>query len=357
VAGAHGLRSFRLALVVVVALALAACTGGGSADDDPIDGPRVTGERPIQFQGAGNLRLSGTFTVPAAAAGGQVPAVLFVPTLGPGDRDGPIDTGGIPDRLYLDVSAALVDRGVATFRYDLRGTGLSRMEEGQRLTLDDLVADARAAVDFLTERAEVDAGRIALAAYDQGGIVALRLAADEPRVQRVALISVPGRPVPEVLADQVRAEFGPESAAAVLDIASGLVATGSLPPVDAIPAEHRQFLLAADPAFLAQVYAADPAADAARVRVPVLVVVGSASRGVAAADAERLRAALPSDRVVVGEGLGPTLQEVVAPVLDASDPAAGSGHEHDASVLPPAQGTRDEAAVSAIVDWLAADRL
>ena len=48
--------------------------------------------------------------------------------------------------------------------------------------------------------------------YDQGGLVALRLAATDPRLKRVVLISTPGRSLLDVRAAQLQSRYGPEAA-------------------------------------------------------------------------------------------------------------------------------------------------
>lgn len=341
---------------------LAACSGGGGGGGGLDEEPLGAGEQAVQFAGDANLRLSGTFTVPAssgrgAASGGDLPAVLFVPTLGPGDRDGPIGAGGVPDRIYADLSKELVGQGFATFRYDRRGTGRSTLDPGGPgiFSLDDLVADARAGVDFLSERAGIDADRLAVVAFDDAGLVAVRMVADDARVSRIVLLSSPGRPLADVLADRVAASFGPGSAAALRELAGRLVTSTTLPPAGTIPAELRQYFTTA-PAFLAQVLAVDPAVDAARLRVPVLVVVSGVTPGVSKVDADRLAAAIgPGAEVVVTPTAGPTLQtETRTRVVDGSDPAAGTGHEHDASVIPSALSPRERPIVERILSWLGA---
>lgn len=359
-------RTGRVAAVMLaLATAVAACSGGDGGGTQAVDelleqslGP---GERAITFAGANGLQLSGTLTVPTAAANAgadaRVPVVLFVPTLGPDDdRSGPVRTGGIPDRLYLDLSNALVDQGFATFRYDRRGTARSPLEEEDGpLRFDDVVADAEAGVAFLTERAEVDPDRISVVAYDQAGLVALRVASSDSRVSRLVLLSTPGRPVVDALADEVEPVHGEASVTALRDIVGDLTANGTLPPVDDIPSELR-LLLAEDPSFLASVFRIDPAVEAAGVDVPTLVVVSGVTPGVSKVDADRLAAAIGAGaQVLVTETAGPTLQtETRTTIVDPSDPAAGSGHEHDMSEIPSPLAEREEPVVNRILSFLGA---
>lgn len=338
-------------------LAAAGCTSGGggrTASDDAIGETRGPGERPILFSGAGGLRLSGTLTVPPQAAGGKVAAVLFVPPLGPGDRDGPIQEGGVPDRLYLDLATELVVKGAAVFRYDRRGSGQSRLEDLSTLTFDDVVADVRAAVGFVAERAEVDPARITVVAYDTAGLAALREAGDDRRVARLVLLSAPGRPLVDVLGDRLRARYGAGAAGALRSVVDRLVATSTLPSLDAIPSESRQFFSPLVAPYWARAFAVDPVTDAARVKVPVLEVVSGVTPGASKLDADRLAAAIgPSAEILVTPTAGPTLQtETRTSVVDASDTAAGTGHEHDVSAIPSTSASRQAPVVARIVSFV-----
>jgi pimeloyl-ACP methyl ester carboxylesterase len=351
-----------------MALASSACSGGGGSGDtssggptttDPIDQPatQVAGERPVQVTGAGNVRLGGTLSIPAAAvqggrAGVKVPAVLFVPDLAPSDRDGLAPTGGVPDHLAAELSASFTEAGMATFRYDGRGTGQSKLEADKRLSFADLVADAKAGVDFLAQRKETAGSKLAVVGYDEGGLVALRLAATDPRVTRVLLISMPGRPVVDAQADELAASYGPDSAAGLRQAVAGMLATGRLPPLADLRSELRPLLPPQEIPLLTELYGLDPAAEAAKVKVPVLVVVGSGSKGVSRLDADRLAQAVgPSAEVVMADNAGASLLNVLPPpAVDPSDPNS-SAHEHGAAP-PAATGARDPATVDRIRSWL-----
>ena len=139
--------SRRLWRVVVVGLALtaAACSGGGGGTDPIAEGNfgNPSGEKTLQFTGAGKVRLGATLAMPTTRE--LPPGVLIVPGPGLTSRDG--RTVGAPiDNLYKDLSKAFTAAGMATFRYDRRGTGASTLEPGQQATWDDMVADAQEAV-------------------------------------------------------------------------------------------------------------------------------------------------------------------------------------------------------------------
>ncbi len=343
-----------LAAVTTLTLATACGSGdgGGTAtDDDPVGGTGQATNVIVQFAGAGGTRIAGTVDTPATSTR-PVPGVLIVPGLAPADRDGTVGNSS-PDALYKDLSAAFTGAGLATFRYDRRGAGQSRLAPELALSWDDMVTDARNALAFLGQRAEVGQSGLAVVGHDVGGVIALKLAAADPRVRSVVLVSTPGRPLVDVLADGFRTENGQESADAFRAAVANLLTTGSLPERSAIRAEHQDVFWPGSDAVLRSVFALDPLADAPAVKVPVLVTVGGASTTVTTADADRLEQALGGrTEVLAAADAGPTLQQqkVTAPgpptTVDADD-----HHIHGGGV-PPVQTTRDEAAVRRVTEFL-----
>ena len=348
-------RFSALAVLTALALVATACSDGGSSGggDDAAAPPGGTasapGERPVQFVGAGRVKLFGTFTMPETNAGQSVPGVLVVPTGGAGDRNGPQGQTGVADPLGRELADTFMRAGLATYRYDQRGTGESRIEPDVRLTLDDLVADARAALDLLAQRRETAGRDLAVVGYDHGGLVALRLAAVDDRVKRLVLVSTPGRSLADVRAAQLADRHGPESAEALRAQVASLLATRSLPPLDAMRTELRPLFPTQEAAFLAELYGLDPAVDAARVKAQTMIVVPADPTPY---DPQRLAAALPAAQVVTSAGRGATLVVSGETPEDLSDPMSAK-HEHGAGA-PVAATKRDTAVLDRMSAFLTA---
>ena len=113
-------------------------------------------EQAITFERNGTLH--GTLSIPVSASG-SYPAILLIPGSGPLDRDGNAKRQSF--NLYNQLAEFFTDNGFVTLRYDKRGIGRS---DGEfiRPSFWDLVADARAAVQFLQEHTLVDKQRIFL---------------------------------------------------------------------------------------------------------------------------------------------------------------------------------------------------
>lgn len=350
--------------VVVVAAAafgLASRHSGPAAPDDArLAAPAAEWtERQTEFVGAGGQRIGGTLTLPPLEEGRTAPAVLIIPGLGALDRNGPVAADppdalrdalvtsvtarGVGDAnpLYRDLSESLAKAGVATFRYDKRGTRPSALREGQKLSFDDEVADARAALDLLGTRAEVGSAPIVVLGHDTGGIVAMRLAAGNPRVKGVVAVSTPGRPMGEVLAADLARSRGPAVADAFRAAAATLATTGVAPPADTLPEVIRPIFAPGQDAYLKALFALDAAAEVGRVAVPVLQVRGGGDPAVTAADTDRLSASVRlSGQIMVGSSQA-----------DHNLTLPGAGHEHSSSAAAPTL-ERDADVRAALTSWI-----
>lgn len=146
------------------------------------------------------IKLRGTLTLPSTP--GPHPGVVLVSGSGPQDRDETV-AGHKP---FLVLADHLTRRGIAVLRYDDRGVGASS-GEFETATVPDFASDARAAVEFLASRTQIDASKIGLAGHSEGGIVAPMVALDMPgQVSFLVLLAAPAHPGEEIFYLQDAAE-------------------------------------------------------------------------------------------------------------------------------------------------------
>lgn len=339
-------RRWLAALVLVLGLVGGACSGGGG-DGDIQDLRGGQGETILQFEAADKVHMGGTLAMPERTGGGPVGAVLIVPSMARNDRNGFIDI--VPgDPIYQDLSKAITGAGLAAFRYDRRSMGVSKLEPGRQLTFEDYVSDAHEALLFLSQRSGIDASNLAIVGHDLGGIAAMRVAATDTKVKSVVLLSTPGRPLVDVVAGDFEKTFGPESATAFRSVISTLLSTGSLPDRSTIRSEHQTILPPGNDALLKDQYSLDPVAEAAKVKVPTLVVTGRESTLVNPADADRLKAALSSAQAFTADSTA-TLQFITPALPQAFDPA---DHRAHGGGRPPDTADRDQPALGQITTFL-----
>ena len=339
-------RRWLTAVVLVVGLVAAGCSGGGG-DDDIADLRLDQNELVLQFEAADNLRMGGTLAMPARSGGGAVGAVLIVPSMARNDRNGYIDV--IPgDPIYQDLSKAITGAGLAAFRYDRRSMGVSKLEPGQQMTFEDAVTDAHEALLFLSQRSGIDASNLAIVGHDLGGIAAMKVAATDDKVKRVVLLSTPGRPLVDVMAGHFERSFVPASADAFRGVIATLLSTGSLPERSTIRPEHQSVLPAGSDAMLKDQYSLDPLAEAAKVKAPTLVVTGRQSTLVNPIDGDRLKAALPSAQAFTADSTA-SLQKITAALPQSFDP---NDHRAHGGGRPPDTAERDQPALGQLTTFL-----
>ncbi len=342
-------RRWSAAVLVSIGLLAAGCSGGGGTSNDIADLRLGQGETILQFDGAAKLHMGGTLAMPEATGGRPVGAVLIVPTVARNDRNGYLDI--VPgDAVYQDLSKSITAAGMAAFRYDRRSMGVSKMEAGEQLTFEDMVTDARLALQFLSQRTGIDAANMAVVGHDIGGVIAMRLAATDDKVKSLVLLSTPGRPLVDVMAGNFEATVSRDSADAFRGVISTLLATGSFPDRSGILPEHQTVLPVGQDALQRAIYGLDPVAEAAKVKVPTLVVTGKQSTLVNPADGTKLAAALTSAQTFTAESTA-TLQKITAALPQAFDP---NDHRAHGGGRPPDTADRDQPAVAAITAYLSA---
>ncbi len=137
----------------------------------------------VRFRSADGTMLAGTIYTPPLN-GKQRAATVMLHGSGPQDRDG-----------YASIIAVLADELAASGRvvltFDKRGSGASD-GDGDRASFGILASDARAAMEYLAKRREVNASRIGLAGSSQAGWVAAKAIADGALPADVLLLGAAG---------------------------------------------------------------------------------------------------------------------------------------------------------------------
>lgn len=144
-----------------------------------------------------HIALAGTLTLPQGR--GPFAAAVLITGSGPQDRDETL-YGHKPFAVLAD---HLTRNGIAVLRLDDRGVGESGGDFGSA-SIADFASDARAAVDFLAARPEIDARSIGLIGHSEGGIVGPLAATHNPAVAYLVLLAAPGTGMAELLLSQRR---------------------------------------------------------------------------------------------------------------------------------------------------------
>ncbi len=246
----------------------------------------------------GDGHLMGTLTVPDS--NGAVPVALIIAGSGPTDRDG--NSPMLKTDAYKKLAAGLAAAGIATLRYDKRGTGQSLLvgeSEGQ-LTIDDYVDDALAAASELENDGRFS--RVFIIGHSEGSLIGTLAAQKDPKIRGFVSLEGPGRNLATIIDEQIRSMPGvtPDITSEVDSINASLLAGKTVPNPD--PKLAALFRPSVQP-YLISEYRFDPAKELAKLTIPVLIVHGSTDIQVSPTDASLLAAADPKARVANIDGM------------------------------------------------------
>lgn len=274
---------------------LVVSTAALAAMAQPAAGPR---DQPIEARGPLGP-LKGSLLAPAQAS---APVVLIVPGSGPTDRNGNNNPLGVNAATYRLLAQGLAARGIATVRIDKRGMFESSkaVADANAVTIPDYVADVHSWVGAIRRSTGVPC--VWVLGHSEGGMVALAALQGREAASGICglvLAATPGRPLGQVLRDQLRAN---PANAPLLDQALAAITRleggARVDPASLHPALQPLFNEAVQ-GFLISAFAQDPAKLIAAAQKPVLVLQGERDLQVAVQDARLLAKAKPAAQLVL----------------------------------------------------------
>ena len=304
----------------------------------PMDGGRGALDAGTVIEAPGpSGPLQGSLQGPVPARGA---VVLMIPGSGPTDRDGN-NLHGLRAATYRLLARDLSARGVTTVRIDKRGMfgSAAAIPNANAVTIDDYVADVHSWAAVIRQR--TGASCLWLLGHSEGGLVAMAAAKPEQDLCGLILIAAPGRPMGEVLRDQIAA------ANASLAVQAGALIdalqAGKRVDVDLMPPALQRIFAPQVQGFLISAFSYDPPQLLRGYARPVLILQGQRDLQVREADARLLARADPQARLV----LLPNVNHVLKAV--ASDDRKTNIATYADPDLPLAPGV-----VDAIAEFLAA---
>lgn len=240
-------------------------------------------------------------------AGKGRPVVLIIPGSGPTDRDGN-NPHGIRASSYRLLAEGLAAKQVGSVRIDKRGMFGSRaaVTDPNAVSITDYATDVRAWVGAI--RQKTGARCVWVLGHSEGSLVAL-VAAQQPQgICGVISLSGPGRPVGDAIRAQLKANpaNGPLIDPAFKALSE--LEAGRRVGADALPGPLAQLFAPPIQGFLIDLLGRRPAALAATLRVPLLVVQGETDLQTSVEDARLLAAAQPKAKLAVLPGINHVLK-------------------------------------------------
>lgn len=283
--------------------------------------------------GDGPLAVPGTLSVPRGTGQAPVPGVVLLSGSGPADQDETIGR----NKPLKDLAWGLASTGIAVLRFEkVTHAHPALVAADTAFTLsDEYVPHAVAALQLLRDHPDVDPARVFLAGHSQGGTVAPRVAARAP-VAGLVILAGGAQPLHEAMMREFRylASLDPAQAADLDAIARQVAAVDDPDLSEATPASDLPFGIPA--AYWLDLRGYDPAAAAAELGKPVLLIQGARDyQATVADDLSRWKAALdgrpdvtilvyPADNHLFFPGSGPSSPVEYEPAQHV-DPAVVAG--------------------------------
>lgn len=160
--------------------------------------PYISEEITFRNSDAGNIKLSGTLTLPENVK--SPPVVILISGSGAQNRNEEL----LGHKPFLVLSDHLTRKGIAVLRYDDRGTADSEGDFSTATTYD-FASDVEAAVHYLKSRNDVvNIHEIGLIGHSEGGMIAPLIASKDKNISFIVLLAGPGITGKEVLLSQTR---------------------------------------------------------------------------------------------------------------------------------------------------------
>lgn len=156
-------------------------------------------EVPIQV-GAESQKMDGILTLPKNAE--HPPVVVMVQGSGQSDLNESVGNGNRP---FADIAHGLAQQGIATIRYNKRFYQYPPSSvEG--LTIEaEVTDDVRSAIQLAAADSRVDSGRIYVLGHSLGGMLAPKIAQDNPEVKGIICMAGTLRQLQDVMLEQTKA--------------------------------------------------------------------------------------------------------------------------------------------------------
>jgi pimeloyl-ACP methyl ester carboxylesterase len=250
--------------------------------------------------------IHGTLDLPSGA--GPFPVVLIIAGSGPTDRDGNSAMLAGKNNSLKMLSQSLATANIASLRFDKRGIAASTAAGPKEVDLrfENYVDDAAAWVELL--RHDKRFSTVTIIGHSEGALIGAITAA---RTHPSAFISVEGvgRSAGLVLREQLNGKLPAPLFQANEKILRELEAGRT---TEDVPPALKSLYRASVQPYLISWFKYNPAEIVASIKEPILICQGTTDIQVAVEEAEALKKAAPSAKLVIIEGMNHVLKSVAA---------------------------------------------
>ena len=244
---------------------------------------------------SGRWELPGSLILPDTKT--TVPAVVLIQGSGPHDQDESLG----PNKPFKDLAYGLASQNIAVLRYVKRTNqyGADSKSDTPFTVKDEVTDDAIAAVALVAKMPEVNKKQIYILGHSQGGMLAPRIASEDPQVAGIVILAGNTRPLEKLVVEQVKYIAGltgtetPENKKQIekAEAIAAQVESPSLKPDTVV-----DFFGAPMPgSYFLDLRNYDPGKVAASLKIPILVLQGGRDIQVSSADFNSWKGALAND--------------------------------------------------------------
>lgn len=230
------------------------------------------------------------------------PVLLIISGSGPTDRD--CNQKDMKSNAFLYLADSLAARGISSLRYDKRGIGSSTAipVSERKMAIDTFAADALVWINLLLQDNRFSS--VYVMGHSEGSLLGMLACQHAKKVAGMISVSGPGYPVDQKLREQL--DYLPESnKKEVFDMIAQLKKGDTLSSVP--PMYYMLFRPSVQP-FLISFLKYDPAKEAARLKIPLLVIQGTNDIQVNEKDAMALAKAGRKSTLVLVRGMNHVLK-------------------------------------------------
>lgn len=238
--------------------------------------------------------LEGSLIVPNEK--NSVTVALIIAGSGPTDRDG--NNPAMKNNSLKMLAEALSKNGIATLRYDKRGIGESQqaVEKEEELRFEHYISDAKDWAELLKKDERFN--RVIIIGHSEGSLIGM-ISARKNGIDKFISIAGPGRSADKTIIEQLKSQ-PPEALNIALPIIDKLRQGET---VDGVNPLLYSLLRPSVQPYMISWFKYDPAEEIANLKMPVLIIQGSADIQVCEDDAKILAKANPNAQLKFIKGM------------------------------------------------------